>query len=60
MSDHAADEQANESTAPEHQSGESQARHALPDDFSGERPLIDLSRDPHPGVPDHARPDDEG
>jgi len=31
--------------------------HAAPDDV-GDRPLIDLSRDPHPGVPDHAVPDD--
>lgn len=33
-------------------------RHAAPDD-AGPRPLIDLSRDPNPGVPDHAAPDDE-
>jgi hypothetical protein len=32
--------------------------HAAPDD-AGDRPLIDLSRDPTPGVPDHAAPDDE-
>ncbi|MEV5651017.1 hypothetical protein AB0L57_22425 [Nocardia sp. NPDC052254] len=32
--------------------------HALPD--GAERhPLIDLSRDPNPGIADHARPDDE-
>lgn len=35
----------------------SRGRHAAPDDV-GDRPLIDLSRDPHPGVPDHAAPDD--
>lgn len=32
-------------------------KHTAPDDV-GERPLIDLSRDPTPGVPDHAAPDD--
>ncbi|HEX5493543.1 MAG TPA: hypothetical protein VFX70_03080 [Mycobacteriales bacterium] len=32
-------------------------RHAAPDD-AGPRPLIDLSRDPTPGVPNHAAPDD--
>jgi hypothetical protein len=24
-----------------------------------DRPLIDLSRDPDPGVPNHAKPDDD-
>ncbi|MCE7009440.1 hypothetical protein LWC34_42495 [Kibdelosporangium philippinense] len=33
--------------------------HALPDDAEGPHPLIDLSRDPHPGVADHAKPDEE-
>lgn len=33
-------------------------RHLAPDD-AGDRPLIDLDRDPTPGVPDHAAPDDE-
>nr|WP_157527789.1 hypothetical protein [Kibdelosporangium sp. MJ126-NF4]CEL16357.1 hypothetical protein [Kibdelosporangium sp. MJ126-NF4]CTQ94281.1 hypothetical protein [Kibdelosporangium sp. MJ126-NF4] len=33
--------------------------HALPDDADGPHPLVDLSRDPHPGVADHAKPDDE-
>lgn len=33
--------------------------HALPDDADGPHPLVDLSRDPNPGVADHARPDDE-
>jgi hypothetical protein len=33
-------------------------RHLAPDD-AADRPLIDLSRDPTPGVPDHAAPDDE-
>jgi hypothetical protein len=32
-------------------------RHLAPDD-AGERPLIDLSRDPTPGKPDHAAPED--
>jgi hypothetical protein len=52
MSNHEAKEPASEASEP-------QARHALPDDFQGERPLIDLSRDPTPGVPDHARPDED-
>jgi len=33
-------------------------RHLAPDD-AGDRPLIDLSRDPTPGVPDHAAGEDE-
>jgi hypothetical protein len=33
-------------------------RHLAPDD-AGERPLIDLSRDPTPGEPDHAAPEDD-
>lgn len=33
-------------------------RHLAPDD-AGERPLIDLSRDPTPGKPDHAAPEDD-
>ena len=33
-------------------------RHLAPDD-AGDRPLIDLSRDPTPGKPDHAAPEDE-
>jgi hypothetical protein len=32
-------------------------RHLAPDD-AGDRPLIDLDRDPTPGVPDHAAPED--
>ena len=31
-------------------------RHAAPDG-AGRHPLIDLSRDPTPGVPDHAAPE---
>ena len=34
-----------------------QPRHLAPDD-AGDRPLIDLTRDPTPGVPDHAAPED--
>jgi hypothetical protein len=34
------------------------ARHAAPEG-AGVHPLIDLSRDPHPGVPDHGKPDEE-
>jgi hypothetical protein len=33
-------------------------RHLAPDD-AGDRPLIDLDRDPTPGVPDHAAPEDD-
>jgi hypothetical protein len=33
-------------------------RHLAPDD-AGDRPLIDLTRDPTPGEPDHAAPEDE-
>jgi hypothetical protein len=33
--------------------------HELPDDAPGPHPLVDLARDPNPGVPDHAKPDDE-
>ena len=33
--------------------------HALPDDADGPHPLVDLSRDPRPGVADHAKPDEE-
>ena len=32
-------------------------RHLAPDD-AGDRPLIDLDRDPTPGKPDHAAPED--
>jgi hypothetical protein len=32
-------------------------RHLAPDD-AGDRPLIDLSRDPTPGKPDHAADED--
>jgi hypothetical protein len=42
-------------TAPEQQQS---ARHAAPDGAEV-HPLIDLSRDPHPGVPDHAAPDED-
>jgi hypothetical protein len=34
----------------------SEPRHLAPDD-AGERPLIDLTRDPTPGKPDHAAPE---
>ena len=39
------------------------AHHADEEDHAGftpDRSLIDLSRDPTPGVPDHAAPDDVG
>ena len=38
--------------------GPTEPRHLAPDD-AGDRPLIDLTRDPTPGVPDHAAPDDD-
>lgn len=42
----------NEHTKPQH------GKHSAPDDAE-RHPLIDLSRDPHPGIPDHARADDD-
>lgn len=36
----------------------SQGKHAAPEG-AGVHPLIDLDRDPNPGVPDHARPDED-
>lgn len=36
----------------------SQGKHAAPEG-AGVHPLIDLARDPNPGVPDHARPDED-
>ncbi|MFF0148297.1 hypothetical protein ATK36_2698 [Amycolatopsis sulphurea] len=40
--------------------GETKRRgsHAAPEG-AGVHPLIDLSRDPNPGYPDHAKPDEE-
>ena len=38
--------------------GLGEPRHLAPDD-AGDRPLIDLSRDPTPGKPDHAAPEDD-
>jgi hypothetical protein len=35
-----------------------QPRHLAPDD-AGDRPLVDLNRDPTPGEPDHAAPEDD-
>jgi hypothetical protein len=32
--------------------------HAVPEG-AGVHPLIDLSRDPNPGKPDHAKPDED-
>ena len=37
---------------------DAEPRHLAPDD-AGERPLINLSRDPTPGKPDHAAPEDD-
>jgi hypothetical protein len=36
----------------------SEGRHAAPEG-AGVDPLIDLNRDPTPGVPDHAKPEDD-
>ncbi len=36
----------------------SHGKHAAPEG-AGVHPLIDLNRDPNPGVPDHARPDED-
>lgn len=50
-------------SSAEEQQGESQAEekrgsHAAPDG-APRHPLIDLSRDPHPGRADHAKPDED-
>lgn len=52
--DGAPDERLGDSSSTEPPSGE----HAAPDG-APLHPLIDLSRDPTPGQPDHARPDGE-
>jgi hypothetical protein len=41
----------------EAENGGGTPRHAAPDG-AGRHPLIDLDRDPTPGVPDHAAPTD--
>ncbi|QRP45400.1 hypothetical protein [Amycolatopsis sp. FDAARGOS 1241] len=43
---------------PEEESNETRGSHAAPEG-AGVHPLIDLSRDPHPGRADHAKPDEE-
>ena len=45
-----------EETVPTSTTDPTQPRHLAPDD-AGERPLIDLSRDPTPGQADHAAPE---
>jgi len=40
------------------QETKSSGRHAAPEG-APRHPAIDLSRDPNPGKPDHAKPDDE-
>ena len=48
-----------EAKHPTHDDAEpGQHRHAAPEG-AGVHPLIDLSRDPNPGVPDHAKPDED-
>ncbi|HKS44083.1 MAG TPA: hypothetical protein VJT49_03000 [Amycolatopsis sp.] len=47
-----ADETAEQKEAP------TTGRHARPDGVPP-HPAIDLSRDPNPGTPDHAKPDDK-
>lgn len=43
---------------PEQNEAPSTGRHAAREG-APPHPAIDLSRDPHPGKPDHAKPDDE-
>ncbi|MEU4669047.1 hypothetical protein AB0F91_13950 [Amycolatopsis sp. NPDC023774] len=43
---------------PEEGQKDTKGSHAAPEG-AGVHPLIDLSRDPHPGRPDHAKPDEE-
>ncbi|HEY7593303.1 MAG TPA: hypothetical protein VH969_09130 [Actinophytocola sp.] len=38
--------------------GEPKGRHSAPDG-ADRHPLIDLDRDPNPGVADHAKPDED-
>ncbi len=45
-------------THPEESQQTSHGRHAAPEG-AGLHPLIDLNRDPTPGKPDHARPDED-
>ncbi|WP_169736859.1 hypothetical protein [Pseudonocardia spinosispora] len=48
----------NEDVQPEPEEPSQGGEHELPDG-APVHPLIDLTRDPTPGKPDHARPDDE-
>ncbi|HWC81035.1 MAG TPA: hypothetical protein VG756_13855 [Pseudonocardiaceae bacterium] len=43
---------------PETPAQEGASRHAAPEG-AGVHPLIDLARDPNPGVPDHAKADED-
>lgn len=43
---------------PARPEGEGHGRHAAPDGAPRD-PRIDISRDPTPGVPDHAAPEDD-
>lgn len=43
---------------PEEEKKEPRGSHAAPEGASV-HPLIDLSRDPNPGRPDHAKPEEE-
>lgn len=45
-------------TEPQADEAQPSGSHEAPDG-APVHPLIDLSRDPTPGKPDHARPDDE-
>ncbi|MFD9895715.1 hypothetical protein [Amycolatopsis sp. NPDC058986] len=45
-------------TAETEPAEERRGRHAAPEG-AGVHPLVDLSRDPHPGRPDHAKPDED-
>jgi hypothetical protein len=67
VDDHLDDLAETTSEAGEHAAPDDAGGHAAPDGAGGHaapdgaplHPLIDLSRDPTPGKPDHARPDDE-
>jgi hypothetical protein len=53
------EEEGVEMTSGNQDKAERAPSHALPDDADGPHPLVDLSRDPRPGVADHAKPDED-
>lgn len=48
----------NAEQTPDAEDAPSRGKHAAPEG-APRHPAIDLSRDPNPGKPDHAKPDDE-